>query len=49
MFGAMPGMPGAQAGEGDSLTRMKPLTQTQKNAKKADRQREKDARKRNRK
>jgi signal recognition particle subunit SRP54 len=45
-MGGFPGMPGVG---GDSLTKMKPLSQTQKNAKKAERQREKDARKRNRK
>jgi signal recognition particle subunit SRP54 len=46
MGGGFPGMPGMG---GDSLTKMKPLSQSQKNAKKAERQREKDSRKRNRK
>jgi signal recognition particle subunit SRP54 len=41
-FGGMPGM------GGDSLTKMKSLSQSEKNARKADRQREKDARKKNR-
>jgi len=33
---------------GDSLTKMKSLSQTEKNSRKADRQREKDSRKKNR-
>jgi signal recognition particle subunit SRP54 len=41
------GMPGL-AGGGDSMTKMKPLSKTEKNAKKAQRKRERDARKKGR-
>jgi signal recognition particle subunit SRP54 len=40
------GMGGGQPGE--SMTKMKPLSASEKNAKKAQRKREKDARKKNR-
>jgi len=43
----MPGMPGAGA-EGPSMTKMRSLSQTEKNAKKAQRKRERDARKKGR-
>jgi signal recognition particle subunit SRP54 len=45
----MPGMGGAGGGPGQSLTKMKPLSQTERNAKKAQRKRERDARKKGRK
>jgi signal recognition particle subunit SRP54 len=52
MPGGFPGMPGGFPGRpgmgGDSLTKMKSLSQSEKNARKADRQREKDASKKNR-
>lgn len=49
MPGGFPGMPGGFPGmPGDSLTKMKSLSQTEKNSRKADRQREKDSRKKNR-
>jgi signal recognition particle subunit SRP54 len=41
------GMPGL-AGAGDSMTKMKPMSKTEKNAKKAQRKRERDARKKSR-
>jgi signal recognition particle subunit SRP54 len=47
----MPGMPfgmPGMAGGGDSMTKMKPLSKTEKNAKKAQRKRERDARKKGR-
>jgi signal recognition particle subunit SRP54 len=44
-FGAMPGL----AGPADSMTKMRPLSKTEKNAKKAQRKRERDARKKSRK
>ncbi|MEO6419164.1 MAG: signal recognition particle protein, partial [Polyangiaceae bacterium] len=47
-MGGFPGMPGMGAPE-DSLTKMKPLSTAQKNAKKASRKREKDARRKSRK
>ncbi len=57
-MGGFPGMPGMgmpgfpqmtpNAGSGESLTKMKPLSTTEKNAKKAQRKREKHARKKNR-
>jgi signal recognition particle subunit SRP54 len=44
-----PGMPGMGAGSpGESLTKMRPLSAAEKNAKKAQRKREKEARKKNR-
>jgi signal recognition particle subunit SRP54 len=43
----MPGMAG-MADPGESLTRMKPLTGAEKNAKKAQRKREKEARRKSR-
>jgi signal recognition particle subunit SRP54 len=42
------GMPGV-AGGGDSMTKMRSLSKTEKNAKKAQRKRERDARKKSRK
>ncbi len=45
-MGAPFGMPGL--GAGDSMTKMKPLSKTEKNAKKAQRKRERDARKKGR-
>jgi len=42
------GMPGL-AGSGESMTKMRPLSKTEKNAKKAQRKRERDARKKSRK
>ena len=42
----MPGMGGRRSGE--SMTKMKTLSEKEKNAKKAQRKREKDARKKNR-
>ncbi|MFO0549134.1 MAG: signal recognition particle protein [Polyangiaceae bacterium] len=42
------GMPGAAPGGGDSLTKMRPMSQSEKNAKKAARKRERDARKKGR-
>jgi signal recognition particle subunit SRP54 len=46
----MPGMgiPGMGGGGGDSMTKMRPLSATEKNARKAARKREKDARKKSR-
>lgn len=46
----MPGMPGMMGGGGgdESMTKMKPLSQAEKNAKKAQRKRERDARKKGR-
>jgi signal recognition particle subunit SRP54 len=43
------GMPAAAAGTGDSLTRMRSLSKSEKNAKKAQRKREREARKKGRK
>ncbi len=43
----MPGMPG-MTGDGESLTKMKPLSDKEKNAKKAQRKREKEARRKSR-
>jgi signal recognition particle subunit SRP54 len=37
------------AGSGESMTKMRPLSKTEKNAKKAQRKRERDARKKSRK
>jgi len=45
----MPGMGGAGGAEGPSLTKMKPLSASERNAKKAQRKRERDARKKGRK
>jgi signal recognition particle subunit SRP54 len=47
----MPGMPGMGAGQpaGPSLTKMKTLSAPERNAKKAQRKRERDARKKGRK
>ena len=42
------GMPGMGRAHGDSMTKMKPLSTAEKNAKKAQRKREKDARKKSR-
>jgi signal recognition particle subunit SRP54 len=48
-FPGMPGFPGMGTGTpAESLTKMKPLSTAEKNAKKAQRKREKDARKKNR-
>ena len=56
-MGGMPGIPGMMPGQfgmpgmgasGESMTKMKPQTVAEKNAKKAQRKREKDARKKNR-
>jgi signal recognition particle subunit SRP54 len=52
-MGGFPGMPGGFPGMGggnpaESLTKMKPLTQAEKNARKAGRKRERDARKKGR-
>jgi signal recognition particle subunit SRP54 len=56
-MGGFPGMPGMMPGQfgmpamgagGDSMTKMKPLSVTEKNAKKAQRKREKEARKKSR-
>lgn len=48
-FPGMPGFPGMGGGQpADSMTKMKPLSTSEKNAKKAQRKREKDARKKNR-
>lgn len=48
-FPGFPGMPGMGGGPpGESLTKMKALSEKEKNAKKAQRKREKDARKKNR-
>ncbi len=44
----MPGMPGMGAGAADSLTKMRTMSPTEKNAKKAQRKREKDARRKGR-
>jgi len=41
------GMPGL-AGAGESVTKMKPMSKTEKNAKKAQRKREREARKKGR-
>jgi signal recognition particle subunit SRP54 len=46
-MGGLPGMPGAGA-PGDSMTKMKPLSIAEKNAKKAQRKREKEARRKSR-
>jgi signal recognition particle subunit SRP54 len=43
------GMPGMMPGGGESMTKMRPLSTAEKNARKAARKREKDARKKNRK
>jgi signal recognition particle subunit SRP54 len=49
MPGGMTGMPGlGGAGGGDSMTKMRPLSASEKNARKAARKREKDARKKSR-
>jgi signal recognition particle subunit SRP54 len=54
-FGGFPGMPGVgfpgmpEMGGGDSMTKMKPLSTAEKNAKKAQRKREKEARRKSRK
>ncbi|RYE92629.1 MAG: signal recognition particle protein [Myxococcales bacterium] len=49
-FPGMPGMPGMGGGEpGPSLTKMKSLSDSEKNAKKTQRRREREARKKNRK
>jgi signal recognition particle subunit SRP54 len=56
-FPGMPGFPGmgmpgmgmpGMGGPAESLTKMKPLSQSEKNAKKAARKRERDARKKGR-
>jgi signal recognition particle subunit SRP54 len=47
-FPGLPGMPGMMGDPGESLTRMKPLSEKEKNAKKAQRKREKDARRKSR-
>lgn len=48
-MGGFPGMPGMGGSDpGDSLTKMKPLSGAEKNAKKAQRKREKDARRKSR-
>ena len=49
-MGGFPGMPGFGGGgeQGESLTKMKPLSQAEKNAKKSQRKRERDARKKGR-
>jgi len=48
-MGGFPGMPGMGGGDaGESLTKMKPLSASEKNAKKAQRKREKDARRKSR-
>ena len=51
-MGGFPGMPGAMApgggGSGESMTRMRPLSTAEKNARKAARKREKDARRKSR-
>ena len=48
MPGGFPGMPGMGGGGEDSLTKMKSLSTAEKNAKKAQRKREKDARRKSR-
>jgi signal recognition particle subunit SRP54 len=47
----MMGMPGTGSGSqhGESVTKMRPLSKSEKNAKKAQRKRERDARKKGRK
>ena len=47
-FPGMAGMPGMGGGDAESLTKMKPLSTSEKNAKKAQRKREKDARRKSR-
>jgi signal recognition particle subunit SRP54 len=47
-MGGFPGMMGGGGAPGESMTKMKPLSTAEKNAKKAQRKREKDARKKNR-
>jgi len=47
-MGGFPGMPGMGGEPPDSLTKMKPLSAAEKNAKKAQRKREKDARRKSR-
>jgi signal recognition particle subunit SRP54 len=47
-MGGFPGMPGMGGGESPSLTKMRTLSQAEKNAKKAQRKRERDARKKGR-
>ncbi len=47
-FPGMPGMGGMMGDSGESLTKMKPLSEKEKNAKKAQRKREKDARRKSR-
>ncbi len=48
-MGGFPGMPGMGAGTpGESLTKMKPMSSSEKNAKKAQRKREKEARRKSR-
>ena len=49
MPGGFPGLPGMGGGGDESLTKMKPLSTAEKNAKKAQRKREKDARRKSRK
>ena len=48
-MGGFPGMPGMMGGADESMTKMKALSVQEKNQKKAQRKREKDARKKNRK
>lgn len=48
-MGGFPGMPGMGGAPDSSMTKMKPLSDAEKNARKAQRKREKDARKKNRK
>jgi len=47
-MGGFPGMPGMGGGPADSLTKVKQLSPTERNAKKAQRKRERDARKKGR-
>ncbi len=47
-MGGFPGMPGMGGPPGESLTKMKPMSSAEKNAKKAQRKREKDARRKSR-
>ena len=48
-MGGFPGMPGMGGGESPSMTKMKTLSPSERNAKKAQRKRERDARKKGRK
>jgi signal recognition particle subunit SRP54 len=47
-MGGFPGMPGMGGPPGESLTKMKPMSSAEKNAKKAQRKREKEARRKSR-